>query len=311
MDALGAVPGRATAARATRDRPGGGADPRRRAGRDLPAGHGAGRHLDAGSGAARARDGRSARARSGSSARGRRCRAGRIGFPKIRIVVGEPIPVEQAKPTVAAARELTADAAGARRRSAAEPRRPYPVTDATRTIYGLRLRWSRRSGPPTRPSAARTCAGSPCSSARTARRLAGVLGLIVFSSALGSIPAFLIKEVFDTALPDGDLRLLNLLVAGDDRDRDRHRRARRRPDAALEPGRPARDARPAHVRLQAPAAALARVLHAHAHGRGAVAARERHRRRPAGRHLDRDLDRLERDRPCWRRWSRCSCSTGG
>jgi 1-acyl-sn-glycerol-3-phosphate acyltransferase len=32
---------------------------------------------------------------------------GRIGFPKIRIVVGEPIPVERAKPTVAAARELT------------------------------------------------------------------------------------------------------------------------------------------------------------------------------------------------------------
>ena len=44
-------------------------------------------------------------------------------------------------------------------------------------------------------------------------RLGGVLGLIVVSSALGSIPAFLIKEVFDTALPDRDLRLLNLLVA--------------------------------------------------------------------------------------------------
>jgi ATP-binding cassette subfamily B protein len=45
-------------------------------------------------------------------------------------------------------------------------------------------------------------------------RLAGVLGLIIFSSALGAIPAFLIKAVFDTALPDDDLRLLNLLVAG-------------------------------------------------------------------------------------------------
>ena len=45
-------------------------------------------------------------------------------------------------------------------------------------------------------------------------RLAGVLGLIVLSSALGSIPAFLIKEVFDTALPEHDLRLLNVLVAG-------------------------------------------------------------------------------------------------
>ncbi|MEO5576382.1 MAG: ABC transporter ATP-binding protein, partial [Gaiellaceae bacterium] len=44
-------------------------------------------------------------------------------------------------------------------------------------------------------------------------RLGGVLGLIVVSSALGSIPAFLIKEVFDTALPDRDLGLLNLLVA--------------------------------------------------------------------------------------------------
>jgi 1-acyl-sn-glycerol-3-phosphate acyltransferase len=32
---------------------------------------------------------------------------GRIGFPRIRIVVGEPIEVEPAKPTVAGARELT------------------------------------------------------------------------------------------------------------------------------------------------------------------------------------------------------------
>jgi 1-acyl-sn-glycerol-3-phosphate acyltransferase len=32
---------------------------------------------------------------------------GRIGFPKIRIVVGEPIAVEAARPTVSAARELT------------------------------------------------------------------------------------------------------------------------------------------------------------------------------------------------------------
>src|SRR5688572_15061651 len=44
-------------------------------------------------------------------------------------------------------------------------------------------------------------------------RLGGVLALIVVSSALGSVPAFLIKEVFDTALPDRDLRLLNVLVA--------------------------------------------------------------------------------------------------
>ncbi|HUQ21693.1 MAG TPA: ABC transporter ATP-binding protein [Gaiellaceae bacterium] len=45
-------------------------------------------------------------------------------------------------------------------------------------------------------------------------RLSGVLGLIVVSSALGSVPAFLIKVVFDTALPEHDLRLLNEAVAG-------------------------------------------------------------------------------------------------
>ena len=44
------------------------------------------------------------------------------------------------------------------------------------------------------------------------RRLAGVLGLILFSSALGSIPALLIREVFDVALPDRNLGLLNVLV---------------------------------------------------------------------------------------------------
>jgi len=32
---------------------------------------------------------------------------GRVGFPRIRIVVGEPIPVDPSRPTVAAARELT------------------------------------------------------------------------------------------------------------------------------------------------------------------------------------------------------------
>jgi 1-acyl-sn-glycerol-3-phosphate acyltransferase len=34
---------------------------------------------------------------------------GRLSFPKIRLIVGEPIPVERAKPTVAAAKELTAE----------------------------------------------------------------------------------------------------------------------------------------------------------------------------------------------------------
>jgi 1-acyl-sn-glycerol-3-phosphate acyltransferase len=34
---------------------------------------------------------------------------GRFAFPKIRLIVGEPIPVERAKPTVAVAKELTAE----------------------------------------------------------------------------------------------------------------------------------------------------------------------------------------------------------
>jgi ATP-binding cassette subfamily B protein len=46
------------------------------------------------------------------------------------------------------------------------------------------------------------------------RRLAAVLGLIVLSSALGTIPAFLIRDVFDVALPEHDLPLLNALVLG-------------------------------------------------------------------------------------------------
>jgi ATP-binding cassette subfamily B protein len=45
------------------------------------------------------------------------------------------------------------------------------------------------------------------------RRLSGVLGLIVVSSALGAIPAFLIRDVFDHALPKSDLVRLNLDVA--------------------------------------------------------------------------------------------------
>jgi ATP-binding cassette subfamily B protein len=46
------------------------------------------------------------------------------------------------------------------------------------------------------------------------RRLAAVLGLILFSSALGVVPALLLRAVIDDALPEGDLSLLNWLVAG-------------------------------------------------------------------------------------------------
>ena len=43
-------------------------------------------------------------------------------------------------------------------------------------------------------------------------RLGGVLALILFSSALGTVPAFLIQRLFDHALPDRDLPELNVLV---------------------------------------------------------------------------------------------------
>src|SRR6186997_507212 len=46
------------------------------------------------------------------------------------------------------------------------------------------------------------------------RRLGGVLGLILFSSALGVIPALLLRQVIDEALPEQNLWLLNWLVFG-------------------------------------------------------------------------------------------------
>ena len=45
-------------------------------------------------------------------------------------------------------------------------------------------------------------------------RLGAVCALIVFSAALGVIPAFLLREVLDVAIPDKDTRLLTWLVAG-------------------------------------------------------------------------------------------------
>jgi hypothetical protein len=50
---------------------------------------------------------------------------GQIGFPKIRLIVGLPIPVEQAKPSVAAARELTEGLQAAV--EALGQRRPVPL----------------------------------------------------------------------------------------------------------------------------------------------------------------------------------------
>ena len=45
-------------------------------------------------------------------------------------------------------------------------------------------------------------------------QLAVVFTLIIFSAALGVIPSFLLVGVLDTAIPENDVRLLTLLVAG-------------------------------------------------------------------------------------------------
>jgi ATP-binding cassette, subfamily B, bacterial len=45
-------------------------------------------------------------------------------------------------------------------------------------------------------------------------RLSSVLALIVFSAALGVVPAFLLKEILNTAIPQGDVGLLSLLAGG-------------------------------------------------------------------------------------------------
>src|SRR3954447_1380089 len=45
-------------------------------------------------------------------------------------------------------------------------------------------------------------------------RLAAVLGLILFSALLGIVSPFLVRDIFDHALPEDDDRLLTLLVLG-------------------------------------------------------------------------------------------------
>ncbi len=109
------------------------------------------------------------------------------------------------------------------------------------------------------------------------------------------VSPFLLRAVLDDAIPAQRHPAARRAGRRDDRDRGRHRRARRRADAALEHRRPARDARPARRRLPPPPAPLPGVLHADPHRGGAVADRQRHRRRADGRHEHRDLDRLERD----------------
>ena len=127
---------------------------------------------------------------------------------------------------------------------------------------------------------------------------------------LGVISPFLLREIINTAYPQHDTHAARRAGGGDDRAVGHHERDRRRPDVDLQPGRPARDARPARRRLRAPAAHVAGVLHAHPHGRGAVADRQRHRRRSTA-SSPRPPPRSSRtSRRSSRRSSRCSCSTG-
>ena len=106
MEALGAVPGRARPRGLRRDRPGGGADPAGEPVAIFPEGSVSGATWTRGA----------ARLALATGVplvpvrivgTGRALSRGRIGLPRIRIVVGEPIPVERSQPTVAAARELT------------------------------------------------------------------------------------------------------------------------------------------------------------------------------------------------------------
>ena len=141
---------------------------------------------------------------------------------------------------------------GADRRARAARRRgalagPYAVTDATRTSARVRLRGaagaSCRSG------------GAPCLPAPDRRPLPALPP--ASRGVLGADP-LLVRARRHPRAPAaaGDRRgaaragsvAAQLARVRDGRDRGRHRRARRRPDAALEPGRPARDARPAHRR---------------------------------------------------------------
>src|SRR6188508_1090225 len=118
-------------------------------------------------------------------------------------------------------------------------------------------------------------------------RLGAVLGLICFSALLGIVSPFLVRDIFDHALPENDDKLLTILVLG-------------LIGIAVFTGilgvvqtwlsnvvgqRVMHDLRAAvYKHLQR----LSLLLHAHADRRGAVADRERHRRRRARGHVDCD-----------------------
>ncbi len=132
-------------------------------------------------------------------------------------------------------------------------------------------------------------------------RLGTLLALIFLGSILSVASPFLLREAVDTGSSSAT-HIAVLAGRRHDRPRRHQRRAQRRADLDLQPGRPARDARPARGRLCPPAANVPRLLHTHTIGRGAGADRLRHRRDRRCRHEHSHLDGVHRrHRRCHRR----------
>jgi ATP-binding cassette, subfamily B, bacterial len=79
-------------------------------------------------------------------------------------------------------------------------------------------RWQMELDPPERPADPAVRRANLRRVARLFRpyrgRLGAVLSLIVFSAALGVVPAFLLRDILNKAIPNGDTRLLSLLAGG-------------------------------------------------------------------------------------------------
>ena len=177
-----------------------------------------------------ARDRRAAPAGAAARTRGRRSSPGRVAFPRLAALIGEPIAVERAVPDRRAGTRADRPAAGGRRdaRHLSGPdvagcgRRivHYPGRRAAGTLG----RCPDAASQPTPPNRLERPADPAVRKANLRRifplfrayrpQLAVVFALIIFSAALGVIPAFLLKEVLDTAIPENDVRLLTALVAG-------------------------------------------------------------------------------------------------
>ena len=205
----------------------------------------------------------------------------------------------------AAGRAAPAASSSARRRSSAAPAAAQDRPRDTQAVPfpacpGIALVHAAREGrAPLRPGGAQ---GEPAPDRPAVPPLQAealvVCALIVF--AVGARRRSR-RSCCATSLDDGDppghvtfdLRLLSVLVAGMIAISLVTGAFGVVQSLPLDAGRPERDARPAHLGLPAPAAALARVLHEDAHRRGAEPDRERHRRRRQRPHLDRDLGHVD------------------